>query len=153
MFWNKFWPFLWSLWKSATFQQHIFTRNNGIWCVTGGLAVLWFVVWCFVISESPAKHSTITNAELEYIQSGIGYTDEQTQVWCVSTPLFSLQIGYSPIRTLKIYHRISPPCWNMLHWTTSLVFVSPAKHRGTIIVWTSLCYAFRYHVEEIQIKL
>ncbi|KAK3107471.1 hypothetical protein FSP39_015269 [Pinctada imbricata] len=52
----------------------------------GGLAVLWFVIWCFVISESPAKHSTITNAELEYIQSGIGYTDEQTQSmvppWC-----------------------------------------------------------------------
>ena len=30
--------------------------------------------------ESPAKHSSVSNKELEYIQRGIGYTDEQTQV-------------------------------------------------------------------------
>lgn len=33
-----------------------------------------------MIAESPAKHSTITDTELDYIQSSIGYTEEQTEV-------------------------------------------------------------------------
>ncbi|XP_048775942.2 sialin-like [Ostrea edulis] len=52
---------------------------QSIFYLFGGLAILWFVCWCFVIAESPAKHSTITDTELEYIQSSIGYTEEQTE--------------------------------------------------------------------------
>lgn len=47
---------------------------------TGSFGILWFVCWCFMIAESPAKHSTITDTELDYIQSSIGYTEEQTEV-------------------------------------------------------------------------
>ena len=46
----------------------------------GCLAVLWFLLWCLIVAESPAKHPSISNKELEYIQGSIGYTDEQTQV-------------------------------------------------------------------------
>lgn len=49
-------------------------------CFTGSFGILWFVCWCFMIAESPAKHSTITDTELDYIQSSIGYTEEQTEV-------------------------------------------------------------------------
>nr|XP_022328030.1 sialin-like [Crassostrea virginica]XP_022328031.1 sialin-like [Crassostrea virginica] len=52
---------------------------QSIFYLFGSFGVLWFVSWCFLIAESPAKHSTITDAELDYIQSSIGYTDEQTQ--------------------------------------------------------------------------
>ena len=48
--------------------------------VPGCLAVLWFLLWCLIVAESPAKHPSISNKELEYIQGSIGYTDEQTQV-------------------------------------------------------------------------
>jgi hypothetical protein len=44
-----------------------------------GFAVLWFVCWCYFVCETPSKHTTITNAELEYIHANIGYTDEQAQ--------------------------------------------------------------------------
>ncbi|KAK6173305.1 hypothetical protein SNE40_016781 [Patella caerulea] len=50
-----------------------------IFYVFGSLAVIWFMLWCIIITESPAKHQSITNAELEYIQQNIGYTDEQTK--------------------------------------------------------------------------
>ena len=42
--------------------------------------MIWFLLWCFLVTESPAKHPSISNKELEYIQGNIGYTDEQTQV-------------------------------------------------------------------------
>ena len=48
--------------------------------VSGSIAVLWFLLWCLLVAESPAKHPSISNKELEYIQGSIGYTDEQTQV-------------------------------------------------------------------------
>ena len=48
--------------------------------VTGFLAVLWFLLWCILVTESPAAHPGITNAELEYIQQSIGYTEEQSKV-------------------------------------------------------------------------
>ncbi|KAL3886715.1 hypothetical protein ACJMK2_026693 [Sinanodonta woodiana] len=57
-----------------------------IFYVFGSIAVVWFLLWCFIVSESPAMHPTISNQELEYIQGNIGYTDEQTQnikpPWC-----------------------------------------------------------------------
>ncbi|KAJ8316412.1 hypothetical protein KUTeg_006426 [Tegillarca granosa] len=50
-----------------------------IFYVFGTIGVIWFLCWCILVYESPAKHPTIRNSELEYIQSNIGYTDEQTQ--------------------------------------------------------------------------
>jgi hypothetical protein len=46
----------------------------------GFLAVVWFLLWCILVTESPAGHPSISNAELEYIQQSIGYTDEQSKV-------------------------------------------------------------------------
>lgn len=49
-----------------------------IFYVFGTLAVIWFLLWCYIVVESPAKHTTISNSELDYIQSKIGYTEEQS---------------------------------------------------------------------------
>ena len=49
----------------------------------GLVSVVWFVCWCYFVSESPAEHPTISKAEVTYIQSSIGYTNQQTQVSAV----------------------------------------------------------------------
>lgn len=64
-----------------------------IFYLFGSFGILWFVCWCFMIAESPAKHSTITDTELDYIQSSIGYTEEQTEViLCTQCQIKSSQI-------------------------------------------------------------
>lgn len=79
-----------------------------IFYLFGGIAVLWFVCWCYFICETPSKHKTITNAELEYIQANIGYTGEQAQnllppwgdifkspaVWAIVAAHFSENWGF-----------------------------------------------------------
>lgn len=79
-----------------------------IFYVFGCLAVLWFLLWCLIVAESPAKHPSISNKELEYIQGSIGYTDEQTQnlkppwrcfltslpVWAIVAAHFSENWGF-----------------------------------------------------------
>ncbi|XP_045207494.2 sialin-like [Mercenaria mercenaria] len=79
-----------------------------IFYVFGSVAVIWVLLWCFLVSESPAKHPSISNKELEYIQGNIGYTDEQTQdlkppwlrmltslpVWAIVAAHFSENWGF-----------------------------------------------------------
>ncbi|XP_076438651.1 sialin-like [Babylonia areolata] len=50
-----------------------------IFYVFGFVAVVWFLLWCVFVTESPSGHPGITNAELEYIQQSIGYTEEQSK--------------------------------------------------------------------------
>lgn len=79
-----------------------------IFYVFGSLAVVWFLLWIYLVAESPAKHSSISNKELEYIQGNIGYTDEQTRdlkppwssiltslpVWAIVAAHFSENWGF-----------------------------------------------------------
>ncbi|CAD5112545.1 DgyrCDS1756 [Dimorphilus gyrociliatus] len=50
-----------------------------IFYIFGLLAIGWFILWCVFVSESPAKHRSISTAELEYIQVSIGYSPLQIQ--------------------------------------------------------------------------
>ncbi|KAL4228698.1 hypothetical protein ACF0H5_011741 [Mactra antiquata] len=79
-----------------------------IFYVFGAIGMVWFVFWCYLVSESPSKHPTISNQELEYIQGTIGYSDEQTQdlsppwrqiltslpVWAIVAAHFSENWGF-----------------------------------------------------------
>lgn len=38
----------------------------------GGLGVLWFVAWMFLIYDTPQKHPRICAKEVEYITNSIG---------------------------------------------------------------------------------
>lgn len=49
-------------------------------CWLGMAAIVWFVLWCWLITESPLDHSTITNEELEHITGTIGFSYMQFKV-------------------------------------------------------------------------
>lgn len=42
-----------------------------IFYIFGAVAIVWYVLWCVVVSESPAEHLTISRNELDYIQQGL----------------------------------------------------------------------------------
>ncbi|CAL8075243.1 unnamed protein product [Orchesella dallaii] len=44
----------------------------GIFYICGIISVLWFVLWCFLVYDTPAAHPRISGDELYYIQSSIG---------------------------------------------------------------------------------
>ncbi|XP_070534945.1 vesicular glutamate transporter 1-like [Ptychodera flava] len=53
----------------------LLAKNVGwpsVFYVFGGLAVLWFIGWWFLISDFPSEHPTIGHLELNYIQDSIG---------------------------------------------------------------------------------
>lgn len=86
-----------------------------IFYVFGSVAILWFLLWCYIVYESPAQHPSITNQELEYIQGTIGYTDEQTlelqPPWC------------SILRSLPVWAIIAAHFsenWGFYTWLTEL---------------------------------
>ncbi|XP_031343254.1 sialin-like [Photinus pyralis] len=43
-----------------------------IFYVTGGIALLWFLLWCIIVKDSPTKDRYISNSELSYIQEALG---------------------------------------------------------------------------------
>lgn len=61
------------------FFDKIFTDSTLSSSFIGLLAIGWFILWCVFVSESPAKHRSISTAELEYIQVSIGYSPLQIQ--------------------------------------------------------------------------
>ncbi|XP_052806068.1 vesicular glutamate transporter 1-like [Mya arenaria] len=95
-----------------------------IFYVFGSIAVLWFFMWCYLVAESPAKHPTISNAELEYIQGNIGYTDEQVQD--VSPPWRSILTSL-PVWAIVAAHFAEN--WGFYTWLTELpTFMNNVLH-------------------------
>ncbi|XP_031343540.1 vesicular glutamate transporter 1-like isoform X2 [Photinus pyralis] len=45
---------------------------ESIFYVTGGIALLWYLLWCVIVTDSPSKDRYISNLELRYIQDSIG---------------------------------------------------------------------------------
>lgn len=48
--------------------------------IKGGLGVLWWIVWVFVVKSSPEKDRFITRDELTYIQRNASVADEKHQI-------------------------------------------------------------------------
>ncbi|ESO88514.1 hypothetical protein LOTGIDRAFT_126078 [Lottia gigantea] len=86
-----------------------------IFYVCGNIGILWFMVWCVLVTESPAKHPSITNAELEYIQQTIGYTDEQTKR---IHPPWARLLTSIPVWALCLAHFAEN--WGFYTWLTEL---------------------------------
>ncbi|KAK7105272.1 sialin-like [Littorina saxatilis] len=86
-----------------------------IFYVFGFTAVVWFMVWCIFVTESPAAHPGISNAELEYIQQSIGYTEEQSKR--VHPPWIRMMTSL-PAWAIVIAHFAEN--WGFYTWLTEL---------------------------------
>ncbi|KAL8592937.1 hypothetical protein ACOMHN_050764 [Nucella lapillus] len=86
-----------------------------IFYVFGFVAVLWFVLWCIFVTESPAAHPGISNAELEYIQQSIGYTEEQSKR--VHPPWLRM-VSSLPVWAIVVAHFAEN--WGFYTWLTQL---------------------------------
>ncbi|OCT58452.1 sialin [Xenopus laevis] len=42
-----------------------------VFYIFGTLGVLWFILWCFLVSDTPQSHRSITDSEKEYILSAL----------------------------------------------------------------------------------
>ncbi|XP_025103370.1 sialin-like isoform X2 [Pomacea canaliculata] len=88
---------------------------QAIFYVLGSLAVVWFLVWMVMVTESPAMHPAISNSELELIQQSIGYTDEQTKR--VHPPWLSM-LASGPVWAITAAHFAEN--WGFYTWLTGL---------------------------------
>ena len=53
-----------------------FNTFANIYCV-GIAGVLWFVLWLFLVYDTPGRHPRISSKELKYIQNALG--DQQSE--------------------------------------------------------------------------
>ncbi|XP_012945000.1 sialin [Aplysia californica] len=88
---------------------------QSIFYVFGSIAIIWFLLWCIVVTESPAGHPGISTAELDYIQNSIGYTDEQTKR--VHPPLLQI-VRSAPVWAIAVAHFVEN--WGFYTWLTQL---------------------------------
>ncbi|CAG5124437.1 unnamed protein product [Candidula unifasciata] len=88
---------------------------QSIFYVFGSLAVIWFLLWVILVTESPAGHPGISNAELDYIQNSIGYTDEQTKR--IHPPLLQM-LKSAPVWAIAVAHFVEN--WGFYTWLTEL---------------------------------
>ncbi|KAK7471778.1 hypothetical protein BaRGS_00035600 [Batillaria attramentaria] len=86
-----------------------------IFYVFGCIALLWFVLWSIFVTENPAGHPGISNAELEYIQQSIGYTEEQTKR---IHPPWLRMLSSVPVWAIVVAHFAEN--WGFYTWLTEL---------------------------------
>jgi len=60
---------------------------ESVFYVSGGLGLLWFICWIFLVYDTPAKHPTISIRERTYIENAIGKT---------------IQTRSKPVRKIKV---------------------------------------------------
>ncbi|KAH9504502.1 hypothetical protein Btru_062944 [Bulinus truncatus] len=102
---------------------------QSIFYIFGSLAVIWFLMWVILVTESPIGHPGISNAELDYIQNSIGFTEEQTKR--VHPPL--LQIFKSaPVWAIAVAHFVEN--WGFYTWLTELP--------------TFMTHVLKFHIKE-----
>ena len=46
----------------------------------GSVAIIWFLLWLILVTESPVGHPGISESELHYIQSSVDCTEDQGRV-------------------------------------------------------------------------
>jgi len=68
----------------------------------GAFSCIWFLLWSFLLYDSPASHPRISKEELDYIQNSIG-TESKTQMkgstpWkaiFTSMPFWTIVVGHT----------------------------------------------------------
>ncbi|KAJ8300487.1 hypothetical protein KUTeg_022006, partial [Tegillarca granosa] len=97
---------------------------GSIFILTGGLTVIWVLVWFLTTSDSPATHRFITEVEKQYILSSIGHIhvhDKKTKI-----PWKSIATSMPFVACLTAHF-----CYNWTNYTlmTSLpIFMKEALH-------------------------
>ncbi|OWR40838.1 hypothetical protein KGM_200810 [Danaus plexippus plexippus] len=66
--------------------------------IFGGLGIIWFIAWMFLIYDTPQKHPRICPKEVEFITESIGVQEEHRQSipWCkflTCLPLWAILIA------------------------------------------------------------
>ncbi|GFR81804.1 vesicular glutamate transporter [Elysia marginata] len=88
---------------ASFFYGYIFTQMPG-----GSVAIIWFLLWVILVTESPVGHPGITESELDYIQSSTGYAEDRAKqvhppwqqiltsapVWAIAAAHFAANWGF-----------------------------------------------------------
>ncbi|GFN94380.1 vesicular glutamate transporter 1, partial [Plakobranchus ocellatus] len=97
-----------SLARSAVEWQSIFY-------LFGSIAIIWFLLWIVVVTESPVGHPGITESELDYIQSSVGYAEDQPKG--VHPPWREI-LTSAPVWAIAVAHFTEN--WGFYTWLTEL---------------------------------
>ncbi|KAG8444899.1 hypothetical protein GDO86_009887 [Hymenochirus boettgeri] len=70
-----------------------------VFYIFGTLGVLWFIMWVFLVSDSPQTHRSITDSEKEYILSSLQnqLSKQKSVPWCAmlkSLPLWAIIVAH-----------------------------------------------------------
>lgn len=69
--------------------------------ISGIIAMVFAVIWCYVVSDAPSSHPRISKAELEYIQSSLG--DSVSKTPAIQLPIIDI-ITSVPFFALLLLH-------------------------------------------------
>ncbi len=86
--------------KQSNCTPHRGLKNYCSYYYTGGLGILWFVVWLFCSYETPSDHPGITEGELKFIfkQQGDSALIYEVRVTNILTSVgFKLNVGHHTI--------------------------------------------------------
>ncbi|CAG7733200.1 unnamed protein product, partial [Allacma fusca] len=78
----------------------VFGGWPSVFYVMGVISLVWFVLWCFFMYDSPAVHPRISKEERNYIETSIGNksTEKVATPWrsiFTSWPVWAIIIGHS----------------------------------------------------------
>ncbi|XP_069829593.1 sialin isoform X2 [Dendropsophus ebraccatus] len=70
-----------------------------VFYIFGALGVIWFILWFFIVSDTPQSHSTISDSEREYILSALKHelsrdTDIPVRAMLTSMPLWAIVVAH-----------------------------------------------------------
>ncbi|XP_064597334.1 sialin-like [Liolophura sinensis] len=79
-------------------DSHIFGGWPAVFYIFGAVGCLWFVVWMFMVADTPAKHSTISTEERDFIEQSIGSKPQRERTpWLgifTSMPFWAIFIAH-----------------------------------------------------------
>lgn len=48
-----------------------------VFYISGALGLIWFTLWCYVVTDKPEYDPRISQSELNYIKKSLGHSDLQ----------------------------------------------------------------------------
>ncbi|CAL8095520.1 unnamed protein product [Orchesella dallaii] len=95
-----------------------------VFYVIGTLTIVWFVLWCFFVYDTPAQHPRISIEELNFIEKSIGNQTSKVKVptpWraiLTSMPFWAILVGHigHAWGLYTLLHELPTYLKNMLHF-------------------------------------
>ncbi|RUS89877.1 hypothetical protein EGW08_002407 [Elysia chlorotica] len=79
------------------------------------VAIIWFLLWVILVTESPVGHPGISDSELDYIQSSTDYTDDHAKK---VHPPWQQILTSGPVWAIAVAHFTEN--WGFYTWLTEL---------------------------------